>query len=97
MCHISEELAIPNLRWIGIHPSEIISLNITHTPLNDRDRNRIKNILKRSYANQYQWLQKELNILLENNFKAEIEGVIKSNNYLTDFYLINKVCSQDYF
>ncbi|KRT82838.1 hypothetical protein AMK59_3491, partial [Oryctes borbonicus] len=29
LAHLSDYLALPSLRWIGIHPKEIISLNIT--------------------------------------------------------------------
>ncbi|KAK5646375.1 hypothetical protein RI129_004839 [Pyrocoelia pectoralis] len=95
MAHVSEHLAIPTMKWLGVLPSEIIPLGIVHTPLTPNDKIKIKTMLKRRpFMNEQ--MRNELNILLENNFKAEIEGVIKTHSYLTDFYLANKFATQDY-
>ncbi|KAF5289057.1 hypothetical protein FQA39_LY03936 [Lamprigera yunnana] len=97
MSHLSKDLAEPKIKWLGVLPSEIIPLAIEPLILTATDKNKIISILKRPYIQENDRIKEELNILLENNFKSEIEGVIKTDNYLTDFYLPNKLFNKAFF
>lgn len=97
MACFSEQLAVPSIHWLGIFPSEIQSLNITHQLLGENDQNKIHHMLKRPYINANPWLKRELEVLQKNNVKAEIEGIIKNKTFLTDVYLTSKIFNQDYF
>ncbi|KAI4464710.1 meiotic recombination protein spo11 [Holotrichia oblita] len=96
LCHLSRYLALPSLRWIGIHPSEIISLNITREPLTKRDQNKIRSLLTRPYMHFVPKIKEELELMLKKDFKAQIEGVMKSENYMRNFYIPSKLCAQDF-
>lgn len=96
--YLVEHLALPELQWIGVHPSEITVLRIQHAPLNVSDEKKIKLIMKRPYMASYPKIQKELQLMLDRKFKADIEGVIRSNSqFLTNFYLTSKLYNHEYF
>lgn len=96
LCHLSEQLAVPNIKWLGIHPSEISRLNISVQELKTRDKVIIKNLLKAPFIEHYPKIENELRILLERNVKSEMEGLIKTNTFFTDFYLHNKFLCSDF-
>ncbi|CAO1378646.1 unnamed protein product [Diamesa serratosioi] len=90
MSHNSENLAVPSMVWLGILPSEIDSLDITTIPMSKRDEKKATDMMKRPYMNSR--LQSELQILLNRNVKAEIEGIYHfSINYLINEYIPNKI------
>ncbi|KAB0797167.1 hypothetical protein PPYR_08161 [Photinus pyralis] len=92
--NLSEVLALSNIKWLGVLPSEIVTLGIAHTSLTERDKGKIRSMLRRPYVADQ--IKEELNVLLENDFKAGIEGVIKTHTYLTNFYLTHKFANRDY-
>ncbi|GJQ85645.1 Spo11 [Trypoxylus dichotomus] len=96
LAHLSDQLALPSLRWIGIHPKEIISLNITRQSLTQPDKRKIRSLLMRPYMDSVPKIREELEVMLQRDFKAEIEGVMKGNNYLRNFYIPGKLCAQDF-
>ncbi|KAK6632089.1 hypothetical protein RUM44_007119 [Polyplax serrata] len=94
----ASHLACPAVRWLGVHPSDIKPLLLEAKALSVRDITRINSILKRNYVKENEQLRKEMEILLNGNIKAEIEGVTNiSENYLTDIYLKSKIQCLDYF
>lgn len=94
---MSEHLALPKLRWIGVHPSEIIALNVARQVLIDEDKTKIQSLLERPYINYVPRVKNEIEIMLRKNFKAEIEGLLKSNSYLGNFYIPGKLFSPEEF
>lgn len=44
----------------------------------------------------YPRIKEELETMLSKNIKAEIEGLVKTDSFLTDFYLPNKLYRKDY-
>lgn len=51
MTHQNEMLSVPSIKWLGVYPSDIVSLNLPSIPLTNLDRARLKSLLKRSYVN----------------------------------------------
>ena len=90
MSQISDSLAVPSVRWIGIFPTEILCLDVPSIPLTVKDKKKIIELQKRPYMTSS--LQKELKALLDGGVKSEIEGVSSfSINYLIDEYILNKI------
>lgn len=90
MSHNSENLAVPSMVWLGIMPSEIDSLDIPTIPMSKQDEKKVTEMLKRPYINPV--LKRELQILLNRQVKAEIEGIYHfSINYMINEYIPNKI------
>lgn len=51
MIHQNEMLSIPSIKWLGVYPTDIVSLNLPSIPLTNLDRARLKSLSKRSYVN----------------------------------------------
>lgn len=90
MSNLSNELAVPSIRWLGIFPSDIKKFGIKSIPLTQEDKRKLQNILNRPYINDD--VHRELLIMKQINLKAEIEGISDSScSYLIDVYLRNKI------
>lgn len=90
MSQISDSLAVPSVRWIGIFPTEIFCLDVPSISLTARDKKKIIELQKRPYMNSA--FTKELKALSDGGVKSEIEGVSSfSINYLIDEYILNKI------
>lgn len=58
MIHQNEMLNVPSIKWLGVHPTDITSLNLPSISLTTLDQGRLKSLLKRSYINSnYKLLQ----------------------------------------
>ncbi|KAL3281821.1 hypothetical protein HHI36_005021 [Cryptolaemus montrouzieri] len=93
--HISDQLAVPKAKWLGVFPSEILKLNAEKQSLTENERRVVKNILKTPYIKGNPRIEQELKILLEFNYKTGIEGIMKNNNFLSEFYFPMKFHSRD--
>lgn len=71
-------------------------MGVATAPLTVLDLHKIDQMLNRSYFSFMPKIREELEILQRGGVKAEIEGVIKSVNYLRDFYFPIKLCNRDY-
>lgn len=49
MSSFSEHLACPFVLWLGIHPTDILSLKIDSKKMSRQDFKKIDSLLKRSY------------------------------------------------
>ncbi|XP_071554995.1 meiotic recombination protein W68 [Temnothorax nylanderi] len=89
----NETLACPDARWLGIHPSELITIGAKTIPLTDADLVKLRSIEARSYVNEA--ISKQLSTLRKG--KAEIEAVSSfAKNFFTATYLSYKIDGQDY-
>lgn len=96
MSHNSENLAVPSMVWLGILPSEIDRLDIATITMNEGDLKKATEMMKRPYMNPM--LKSELQILLNRQVKAEIEGIYHfSINYMINEYLPNKIRATESF
>lgn len=80
-------LAIPNLHWLGVFPSEINTLNLVTQHLTSTDVVKIEQILQRDYIDNFPKIKEELIVMREAGVKSEIEGVMKSDDFLSKVYL----------
>ncbi|KAJ8915647.1 hypothetical protein NQ315_003431 [Exocentrus adspersus] len=94
--HVSEYLAVPNAKWLGVYPSEVINLNIPKQPLTQREIRLVNCILQTPYMEFSPRLVDELRILLTQPYKASIEGLIKTDTYLSEVYLPNKFFTHNF-
>ncbi|GFT93590.1 meiotic recombination protein SPO11 [Trichonephila clavipes] len=90
-----EKLAVPEIRWLGLLPSDIEKLQIPKaatTPITEHDVKKIENLLQRPYVqNNIQW-KHQIAMLLEKKQKSEIEGLSKiKDDFLPKIYLPNKI------
>lgn len=65
-------------------------------PLTQREIKMLNQLLKTSYIKYNSKIEEEVKILLENGLKASIEGLLKSNNFLSENYLINKLYNHNF-
>lgn len=90
LVHLSEQLAVPKIEWIGIHPSDIDALDVTHVNLTPGDLKMVDEMLERPYVDAI--LRRELNNFKTRQLKAEIESIYHfSINYLIDDYIPRKI------
>ncbi|XP_032666985.1 meiotic recombination protein SPO11 [Odontomachus brunneus] len=93
LCKENEYLACPKARWLGIFPSELLTLGARTTPLTEADIAKLRSIEARAYVSEA--VSKELSILRKG--KAEIEAVSSlSKNFLTATYVPYKIDGRDY-
>ncbi|XP_068086985.1 meiotic recombination protein SPO11 [Anabrus simplex] len=87
------ELAVPATRWIGVHPSELTGLGVPTQPLSRNDVRKLRDLAARPYIQTNPQLKEQVDVLLREHFKAEMEGVANfSSTYLTDVYIPSKIC-----
>lgn len=93
LCKENEHLACPNARWLGILPSELITLGAKTIPLNKADVAKLRSVEARACVSKA--VSKELGVLRRG--KAEIEAVSSlSKNFLTAAYVPHKIDSRNY-
>lgn len=83
MAHQNDTLSVPSIRWIGVYPSEIVSLNLPSISLTNMDQERIVSLLKRYYI-------KSNSKLLQQVLKFKQKELIKISKLYTlfNYYLI---------
>lgn len=97
MSHLSARLAVPSIRWLGVHPSDISRLGAPGLALSPRDVAKTRDLLGRPYCETNAALRHQLQLLQDNGLKTEIEGIgTMSQAYLTDRYIPHKICAKDF-
>lgn len=87
---------MPNLHWLGVFPSEITTLNLVQQKLKQNEVVMIERMLQRDYMVHFPKVKQELEVLRSKKVKSEIEGVMKSDEFLSKFYLPMKFYNRDY-
>lgn len=89
---MSDALAIPSIRWIGVYPSEIKDLSLLSLPMTKDDICRIDSMIKRPYISKE--VYEELLVLRKTLKKAEVEALMTSGIVdWIDSYLSSKIQS----
>ncbi|RNC81600.1 MAG: DNA topoisomerase IV subunit A [Phycisphaera sp.] len=96
----SERLAIPEAKFLGIRAKDYEACGLSDDvkiDLNDRDKTRAKQIAEYPwFADRKQW-QKEINTMLRNGFKMEVESLItKDISYVTETYVPERLKAEDW-
>ncbi len=91
----SERLAIPDAKYIGLRAKDYQEHDLSddvQIDLNDRDISRAKQIMNYPWFKDHKGWQREINQLLKNGFKMEVESLITKNiSYVTETYVPQKL------
>jgi DNA topoisomerase-6 subunit A len=95
--HINEYFCVPNAKFIGITPQDIINYKLPTHPLKDVDIKRLKDALKNDpFIQHYKEWQKALKQMAQMKVRAEQQALAKWGlNYVIDKYLPQKLKNQD--
>lgn len=72
MIHQNEMLSVPSIKWFGVYPTDIISLNLPSISLTSEDQARLKSLIKRSYISSNYKLLQQVNLKISNIYHFEI-------------------------
>ena len=93
-------MAIPDATFIGLRSKDYerceLSPSVT-IDLNDTDIKRAKQIAKYPWFEKKKAWQKEIELMLKNGFKLEVEALIsKDISYVTETYVPERLADQDF-
>lgn len=90
-----KNLAVPEMRWLGLLPTDIQRLNLpleSTVPLSENDKKKANHLLDVPYMQHNKQWNDEVLVMLKTEKKAEIEGLGKLNAFfLPSIYLPNKI------
>jgi len=94
--HINEYFCVPNAKFIGVTPQDIIDYKLPTHPLKEVDIKRGKDALKNDpFVHHYKEWQKAIQLQLKLGKRAEQQAFAKYNlNYVMDKYLPEKMKNQ---
>lgn len=96
----SERLAVPEARYLGIRAKDYEQCELgeeVQIALNDRDISRAKQIRSYPWFKDHKGWQKEIDKLLRNGFKMEVESLIsKDISYVTEVYVPERLKAKDW-
>ncbi len=96
----SERLAIPDARFLGLRAHDYERCDLSddvQIDLNDRDIKRAKQILDYPWFKGDRGWKKEIQLLLKNGFKMEVESLItKDISYVTEVYVPERLEAEDW-
>ena len=93
-------MAIPEARFLGLRSIDLERCGLDRTStiaLKDTDRKRAKQIAKYPwFAKKKPW-QREIDKMIKNDFKIEVEGLItKGIRYVTEEYVPERLKKKDW-
>ncbi|MDO5580545.1 MAG: DNA topoisomerase IV subunit A [Planctomycetia bacterium] len=91
LAYESQRMAIPDACFVGVRSHDFERCGLSESvkiSLNDTDRKRAKQIMEYPwFARKKDW-QKEIELMLKNGFKLEVEALISRNiSYMTEEYV----------
>ena len=91
--HINEFFCVPNAKFIGVTPQDIIDYKLPTHPLKDVDIKRGKDALKNDpFVHHHKEWQKAIKLQIQLGKRAEQQAFAKYNlNYVMDKYLPEKL------
>ena len=96
----SSRLAIPDARFLGIRAKDYEECeldDVVKIDLNDNDRKRANEIMAYPWFKENRAWQKEINKMLSNGFKMEVESLItKDISYVTEEYVPERLKKKDW-
>lgn len=100
LAYESKRMAIPEARFLGLRSKDFVECGLSNSVkinLNDTDRKRAKQIAQYPwFAHKKEW-QKEIDRLLQNGFKLEVEALIsKDISYVTEEYTPSRLKNKDW-
>lgn len=99
----SSHLAVPNIKWLGLLPSDLSpesGFDIPRTTLlklTSKDIHRSKLMLEEEFVKRKPKWSEQLQILIASGYKAEIQALnARDPQYITNFYLPQKIETGDF-
>ncbi len=96
----SVELAVPDIRWLGLLPSDIKEYQIPKSVLikmTDNDVKRADDLLKEDFVKSRPEWEKQIRIMKDTGLKAEIQALASKDwRFMTSTYLPSKIDSADW-
>jgi len=96
----SERLAIPDAKYLGIRSKDFVACGLSDDvkiDLTDTDIKRAKEIAAYPWFNSHKGWQKEIQLMLDNGFKMEVESLItKDISYITEVYVPERLKKKDW-
>lgn len=93
-------LTVPEIKWLGVRPSDLDEYNIPRSvrlPMDESDIKRAKNLLDEKFIQERPEYKKELKLMLDREEKAEIQALAsKGFRYLSEEYLPTKLETGDW-
>ncbi|MDZ4821624.1 MAG: DNA topoisomerase VI, partial [Planctomycetota bacterium] len=100
LAYESKRMAIPEARFLGLSSRDFVRCDLSPSVsinLNEQDIKRAKQIAAYPwFANKKAW-QKEIELMLKNGFKLEVESLIsKDISYVTEVYVPERLAEGDW-
>ncbi len=99
LAYESKRMAIPNARYMGMRSKDYERCELTPSvriSLNDNDVKRANQIKNYPWFNKKPW-QNEIDLMLKNGFKLEVEALISKNiSYVTEEYVPQRLQDRDF-
>jgi DNA topoisomerase-6 subunit A len=100
LAYESQRMAIPNVRFMGLRSKDYERCQLSSSVqirLDEKDVKRAKQIMEYPwFAKKKEW-QKEIELMLKNGFKLEVEALInKSISYVTEEYVPARLEDEDF-
>ena len=96
----SERLAIPDAKFLGIRSKDFDACELSDDvkiDLTDTDKKRANEIMAYPWFKDHKGWQKEINKMLSNGFKMEVESLItKDISYVTEEYVPQRLKAKDW-
>ncbi|HEY6562936.1 MAG TPA: DNA topoisomerase IV subunit A [Pirellulaceae bacterium] len=96
----SARMGVPNCRYIGLRSKDFERCKLSNSVkilLNDSDTKRAKQIANYPWFKEKKSWQKEIDLMLRNGFKLEVESLIsKDISYVTEEYVPARLKEQDW-
>ncbi len=100
LAYESQRMAIPEAKFMGLRSKDYKRCDLSPSVkinLNENDRKRAKQIAKYPWFETKKSWQKEINLMLENDFKLEVEALIsKDISYVTEEYVPARLADEDW-
>jgi DNA topoisomerase-6 subunit A len=96
----SQRMAIPDAKYLGLRSMDVERCKLPDAALiglNDNDRKRAKQIAKYPWFEKKRDWQREIEKMLKNDFKVEVEGLMTIDiSYVTEEYVPARLAAQDW-
>ncbi len=96
----SQRMAIPDAKFIGLRSMDLERCGLSNSvmiKLTDTDRKRAKQIAKYPWFEKKKEWQKEIQRMLANDFKLEVEALISRDiSYVTEQYVPERLAKKDW-
>jgi meiotic recombination protein SPO11 len=96
----TSELAVTDIKWLGLLPSDLKKYEIPNEaliPMSDKDNERAENMLKEDFVRARPRWEEELNLMVRSGKKAEIQALSSKHlRFMTNEYLPTKIDTNDW-